>query len=118
MVYTLGQAAKATGKSKAAISQAIATSRISASKDEFGRWQIDPADLHRVYPQKGSEVSDTAPKAELNFMREKIELLERLVEQITQDRDRLLLLLPKPTEQKPESTALPKRRGWFGRRTG
>ena len=49
MAYTLGEAAKATGKSKATISKAIKSGRISAVKDESGTFQIDPAELHRVY---------------------------------------------------------------------
>jgi hypothetical protein len=50
MVYTLGEAAKATGKSKATISKAIKCGRISAQKDETGTFHIDPSELHRVYP--------------------------------------------------------------------
>ena len=50
MVYTLGDAAKATGKSKATISKAIKNGRISAHKDETGTFRIDPSELHRVYP--------------------------------------------------------------------
>lgn len=50
MVYTLGEAAKATGKSKATISKAIKSGRISARKDEIGTFHIDPSELHRVYP--------------------------------------------------------------------
>lgn len=50
MVYTLGEAAKATGKSKATLSKAIKIGRISARKDETGTFQIDPSELHRVYP--------------------------------------------------------------------
>ena len=50
MVYTLGEAAKATGKSKATISKAIKSGRVSARKDETGTFHIDPSELHRVYP--------------------------------------------------------------------
>ena len=50
MVYTLGEAAKATSKSKATISKAIKSGRISAQKDETGTFHIDPSELHRVYP--------------------------------------------------------------------
>lgn len=50
MVYTLGEAAKATGKSKATISKAIKSGRISASKGDNGVYRIDPSELHRVYP--------------------------------------------------------------------
>jgi hypothetical protein len=48
--YTLGQAAKATGKSKTTISKAIHSGKISAEKQENGSYQIDPSELHRVYP--------------------------------------------------------------------
>jgi hypothetical protein len=49
MVITLGEASRQTGKSKAAIIKAIKTSRLSVSKGETGDWQIDPAELFRVY---------------------------------------------------------------------
>ena len=50
MSYTLGTAAKATGKDRATISRAIKNGRISAAKNDSGEWQIDPSELHRVYP--------------------------------------------------------------------
>ena len=50
MRYTLGEAAKATGKSKAAISRAIKNGSMSAEKQDNGSYKIDPAELHRVYP--------------------------------------------------------------------
>ena len=54
-MYTLGQAAKVTGISKAWLSKAIHKGRISANKDEFGRYQSDPSELHRVFPLVNSE---------------------------------------------------------------
>lgn len=53
MAYTLGAAARATGKSKATISRAIKSGRLSAGRDEAGGYVIDPAELHRVYPATG-----------------------------------------------------------------
>jgi hypothetical protein len=50
MKYTLGTAAKATGKSKATIHRAIKNGVISANRLEDGSYEIDPAELHRVYP--------------------------------------------------------------------
>ena len=50
MAYTLGEAARATGKDRATISRAIKKGKVSATKDEHGQWCIDPAELHRVYP--------------------------------------------------------------------
>src|SRR3546814_4966794 len=54
MAYTLGEAAKATGISKASISRAINSGRISAIKTESGSFSIEPVELHRVYPPKSS----------------------------------------------------------------
>ena len=50
MGYTLGQAAKAVGMSKTSILRSIKACRISAGRDEFGQWAIEPCELHRVYP--------------------------------------------------------------------
>ena len=71
MVYTLGEAAKATGKSKATISKAIKSGRLSAQKDETGTFQIDPSELHRVYPpsvssERQETQTNTPDKAEID----------------------------------------------------
>lgn len=49
-MYTLGTAAKATGKAKSTISKAIKDGLISATANENGSYAIDPAELHRVFP--------------------------------------------------------------------
>lgn len=61
MSYTLGEAAKATGKSKATISKAIKSGRISAVKDESGTFHIDPAEVHRVYAPTVSQKQNETP---------------------------------------------------------
>lgn len=67
MAYTLGEAAKATGISKASISRAINSGRISAAKNEGGSFSIEPVELHRVYPPKSSAtVSGTPPETARN----------------------------------------------------
>lgn len=50
MSYTLGDAAKATGKSKTTLHRAIKSGRISAIKAEDGSYSIEPSELHRVFP--------------------------------------------------------------------
>ncbi len=50
MSYTLGDAAKATGKSKTTLHRAIKSGKISANKAVDGSYSIDPAELHRVFP--------------------------------------------------------------------
>src|SRR3954453_20470654 len=57
MAYSLREAAAAAGKGKPAILKAIQNGRISAQKDEFGAWQIEPAELHRVYPPVSRETT-------------------------------------------------------------
>jgi hypothetical protein len=92
-MYSIGQAAQATGKSKSVIHTAIKKGRISATKDEDGTYSIDPAELHRVFPpapsQNGSEERDSnVPepsdfrfengrlKGELNQLRERLAAID------------------------------------------
>jgi hypothetical protein len=126
MTYTLGEAARATGKSKAAISQAIASNKISATKDANGRYQIDPAELHRLYPMQKTIPNESShlltqdQTVEIERLKATVEGLERLCQQIEGERDslreqnvRLTALLPPPAP--PVIT--PKARWWhFGKR--
>jgi hypothetical protein len=54
MAYTLGQAARACGRSKMTVARAIKAGRLSASRTENGTFAIDPAELSRVYPMIGN----------------------------------------------------------------
>jgi hypothetical protein len=65
MGHTLGTAAKATGMSRTAILRAIGKGKISAQKNDHGEWDIDPSELHRLYPHKQADtVTDTGDKPE------------------------------------------------------
>jgi hypothetical protein len=113
-MYTIGTAAKATGKSKSTISRDVDKGKISAVKNEDGSYSIDPAELHRVYPPAGSsnglsedqsndrQPGDASPRTgwverELQHSRERLSLLEgerdrereQLLEQIDDLRRRL-----------------------------
>jgi len=50
MRYTLGEAAKAVGKSKTTLHRAIKSGKISASKADDGSYIIEPSELHRLFP--------------------------------------------------------------------
>lgn len=82
MSYTLGEAAKATGKSKPTIQRAITSGKISAVKLDDGSYKIEPAELHRVYdalPRDGNErgtVKQSVTPDETPVLRQKIEILE------------------------------------------
>lgn len=101
MPYTLGQAAKATGKSKPTIQAAIKKGRISAFQDEAGRYSIDPAELHRVYPpcskvddRPSPEPNETEPRltvqteAEIRGLKERLEVMEELVKELRGDKEK------------------------------
>lgn len=104
MVYTLGEAAKATGMSKATISKAIKNGRISALKDETGTFKIDPSELHRVYPPTAySEQKETPTnthassdidgtirelQARLEAAHERLSDKETVIADLREDRDR------------------------------
>lgn len=104
MVYTLGEAAKATGKSKATISKAIKSGRISARKDETGTFHIDPSELHRVYPPTVHSEQKETPEnttdkigidgtirelqARLEAARERLSDKEAVIADLKEDRDR------------------------------
>ena len=126
--YTLGQAAKATGKQKSTILEAIRNGRISAAKNDLGRYQIDPAELHRVYPpivQTEREATQTNPyKTELleekiKFLEREIARLERQEADLREDRDHwrkqaTALLTDQRAKPEPPGTGLWQR--LFGRR--
>ena len=115
MKYTLGTAAKATGKSKSTLSRDIKGGKISATRRDDGSYEIDPAELHRVYPavERGTGFwnrteNETAPSsehpetgslaAELAAVRARLETIEAererersqllgQIEDVRQDRD-------------------------------
>ena len=50
MSITLAQAAKLTGVWRSTIMRAIKAGKLSATKDAHGVWQIESAEVTRVYP--------------------------------------------------------------------
>ena len=107
MSYTLGTAAKATGKSKTTIQRAIRAGKVSAEKDVNGIWNIEPSELHRIYPEvsldtvaskKNGEVRDPSLQQELRHeialrdeqlaaARKEVSRLEAQVEDLRSDRN-------------------------------
>ena len=52
MAITIAKAAEEVGITRVGLLKAIKKGKLSAGKDEHGEWQIEPAELFRVYPQK------------------------------------------------------------------
>ncbi len=120
MAYlTLSRAAKECGRSKSALLEAIRAGRLSASRNDLQQWQIDPADLFRVYPpdrseNKTSEHDQPATEPEQNaLLLAKIAHLEKQLATAETDRDRWqqqaerITLLLTHQQQPPTETRRP-----------
>ena len=110
MRYTLGTAAKATGKSKTTIQRAISKGLISADRGKNGEYSIDPAELHRVFQPLPSDtvsrdlkVDETRPYRDTQELRAKIEALESM---LTREREALDELRADRDAWKQQATAL------------
>lgn len=91
MSYTLGEAAKATGRSKATIHRAIQSHKISATKnDATGSWLIEPAELHRVFPAVSPEPFQNGAMRQSEMASETVETgeLRRRLDELRAERER------------------------------
>lgn len=128
MAYSLKQAAEATGKQKSTIQRAIKSGRISATLTETGAYQIDPAELHRIFPpvsrteaqpvaeQQNAtaelESENRELRAKVGLLREMVDDLRGRLDQEADERRRLTLLLthqppPAPANQNTPPTVRP-----------
>jgi hypothetical protein len=57
-MLTLGQAARLTCLGKTTLARAVKAGRLSATRTDLGSYQIDPAELHRVYPYPAPTARD------------------------------------------------------------
>ena len=125
MPYTLGEAANAAGKAKSTIFKACKDGVISFSRDERGRFLIEPVELHRVFPPASAERSSKPPSQqprtneetlktaiERDFLKREVEQLRTLLEDMKSERDewrRQAQTLALTDQRKPE---LPQRSWW------
>lgn len=103
---TMRQAAAWAGVTRGTIHKSIQSGRLSARRDSNGVYQIDPAELERVYrpaaPGVASGVStdtlpghsdtarDTAKDREITLLREMLSKADAVVSDLRVERDRLL----------------------------
>jgi hypothetical protein len=62
MVFTMGQAAKESGKSKSTIWKYVNNGTLSAQKNADGTYSIDAAELFRVFPPTAGKTFDGRPE--------------------------------------------------------
>ena len=124
--FTLAQAVKESKKAKTTLIDAIKSGRLSAKKDENGRYQIDPSELFRVYQPTDDRPNEKTESVQ-NFLEQKIMSSERelvqqkdfneqqkdlnkelfvLLEKATKTANQLTLLLTRQKEEPKKENAL------------
>jgi hypothetical protein len=116
MSYTIGTAARATGKAKSTISRDVKSGRISGQKQLDGSYLIDPSELHRVYPPVAFDNSsgdsgsnDSQPLtmgAETALLRQDNMRLFEQVEMLRDERDDLRRRLDTEAEERRRLTLI------------
>jgi hypothetical protein len=99
---------------------------LSAQRDETGSWQIDPAELHRVFPLPAPATTATAAMQRDAMADALVAELRAVIADLRQDRDRWReaferqqRALPMPAQPgatdapKPEPEAKPKPETWW-----
>ena len=116
MSYTLSEAAAACGVNKSTVLRAVKSGRISGTKDEFGTWHVEAAELHRVFPPAASAAASpeamprhAPPDAATDAL---VAELRAVIADLRQERDRLLTIaerqsLPAPQPEPPRDPAHP-----------
>ncbi|MCF2873027.1 hypothetical protein L0664_18335 [Octadecabacter sp. G9-8] len=141
---TLGQAAEMCGWSKGAISKAIKSGKMSVHEKTKAGFQLDPAEVLRVFPKKTetslNEQLETSEKhsvnsavsTEVNALRQQIAIAElertREREQLTDRIESLQQMLADEKSERRQLTGLlsdqrekgtePQRRGFWARLRG
>src|SRR6266487_3109369 len=85
MSYKLAEAAVACGVNKTTLLRAIKSGKVSATRDAHEQWQIEPAELHRVYPPRTKASTDERSdvhRSEVAVLRERIEDLKTLADEL------------------------------------
>jgi hypothetical protein len=87
MSYTLATAAAATGLNKSTILWAIKLGKISAAKDQHGEWQIEPVELHRIYPPVAPQRYAPPHAAAIAEAHQQVAILQAVLDVMKADRD-------------------------------
>jgi excisionase family DNA binding protein len=124
VMLSLSEAATAAGIAKSTIWRAIKVGKISAIRTGTGSYQIDPAELFRVFPAmpKNCEMKQpalaietgavAALEGQISLLKEVSSLLKEQLEDVRKDRD--AWRIQAESSQRLLVDARPRRRGLFG----
>ena len=132
MSYTLGEAAIATGKSKSTLSKAIKAGKITAFKNDNGAFEIEPSELHRLYPpaplaieentsesidSEQNATPDLTPKntSNIEVLEAKLQMANERIEELKADKEKLEVDKEQWRQQATNLLAAPDRRGLLQR---
>lgn len=79
-MLSLREAAKETGKSKSTIQRAITKGRMSATRNDSNEYEIDPAELFRVFKKKTDALPSSEKKKVSRELLHKLEMLQAAME--------------------------------------
>ena len=117
MSFDLASAAAATGVAKSSVLRAIKAGRISAHRDDNGRWSVEPAELFKIFPPlkpaQPATLQNAAPERVTELLEEQVAELRSMLadmrrreEDLQRDRDHWRIafentqrLLPAPLHQ-------------------
>jgi excisionase family DNA binding protein len=114
MPYTLQEASEATGLNRSTIFRAIRAGKLSATRNEQGTWQIEPAELHRVYPPLAAPDVSTARTHHDALADKMVQLLERQLEDMRQERDHWRTAFEQERERAQRALPVPTHDGATG----
>lgn len=105
-MLSLTEASKETGLTRSGIFKAIKSGKLSAGKDERGRFTIDASELFRVY-KPVNKATLTSEQLETNKetqntseLTDRLELMNRLLKQVESERDDLRRRLDEESEER------------------
>ena len=116
MGYTLGQAAKAVGKSRTTILRAVKSGRLSAGRNPDHTFSIDPAELARAFPPTDPRAQQMEQSGTAGLQREN-ELLRGMVDDLRRRLDQAGERLDQSEEERRRLTLmmLTDQRPWWRR---
>jgi hypothetical protein len=86
-VYNLATAAAAAGINKSTVLRHIKAGKVSATRDQNGGWQIDPAEFHRTFPPLLTASAEQPPRQQDATADAMVALLREQLADMRQQRD-------------------------------
>ena len=124
MPYSLAQAVQATGLNRSRILRSIKSGEISASRDAYGAWQIELAELQHIFApgvpaQAGPQASHQVTKSDRAHSDAELAMRVSCAEQCLSDLKVMLAdMVARDQAQRLDSAAPSAARSWWRKMAG